>query len=88
MSLRDFIEDILDLKVEGTYKGDEYTVILDNSNDFSEAFDDIVNNKNLEVVDSETNSDACDYIYTDGNYEVRVMADFNTDKYKIVVGER
>ena len=88
MSLRDFVEDILNLRTEGTYKDEEYIVTLDNSNEFSEAFDDIVNNRNLEVVDSDTNSDTCNYIYTNGEYEVQVVADFNKDKYRITVGER
>lgn len=88
MSLRDFVEDTLRLDFEGEYQDDSYIVTLDNSNDFSKAFDDIANNKDLELVDSKTNSSTCTYIYTDGNYEVKVSAIFGLDNYKIMVGER
>lgn len=88
MSLRDFVEETLNLNFEGEYQKDSYVVTLDNSNDFAKAFDDISNNKKLELLDSDTDSSKCTYIYTDGNYEVKVSALLNIDKYKIFVEER
>ena len=84
-TLEDFIAS-LDLPFEGEYQGEEYVIVMDNSNDFSEVYNVISTNKDLHVQDESTaNDDEARFKFKGGDYEVGLFADFNDDYYKMVV---
>lgn len=83
-----FIEE-LDLPYEGKMINNQYIIDVNSSNNFSDLFNTISLNSHLSLEDkSVATVDEAKFIFTDGEYEVRLEADYNTDFYRLIVEER
>jgi len=88
MNREEFIAS-LNLPFEGNEQADEYVIILNNSDDFSRAYNLISNNQKLSMDDNSvtTTSNALFTFFND-DFEVRLTANFNKDIYRITVSDR
>ena len=88
MNREEFIAS-LNLPFEGNGQADEYVIILNNSDDFSRAYNLISNNQKLSMDDNSvtTTSNALFTFFND-DFEVRLTANFNKDIYRITVSDR
>ena len=68
---------------------EENTLIArtDNSEDFAKMFN-YVQNSDFEEAESVTRETYAYFEYTDGEYEIRLVADFAKDEYACMIGER
>lgn len=86
--LEDFVNS-LKLPANGQYSGNEYIITFDNSDDFSDIFNLISLNKTLTAEDNMVaTEDNCISVFTDGWFEIKLVANFKDDIYRIFVGER
>ena len=84
-SLQEFV-DSLELLYPGEYKNDEYVITLNSSNDFSILYNLLSNNKNLSINDNPiADNDTASFIFSDGEFEVKITADFNKVFYRMVI---
>lgn len=89
MSIRSFVEDILQLDFDsGTFNNNQFTKKLDSSNEFSDLLALWSNNRDLETVEDNIDSSQCTNRYTDGTFEVTLKGDFENNQYSISVEER
>ena len=88
MNREEFIAS-LNLPFEGNEQTGEYVIILNNSDDFSRAYNLISNNQKLSMDDNSvtTTSNALFTFFND-DFEVRLTANFNKDIYRITVSDR
>ena len=84
-SLEDFVYS-LNIPFEGEFKGEEYVIALENSNDFSEAYNIVSTNKDLNIKnDSIANDSEARFLFYSDNYDISLLADFDDDIYRVVV---
>lgn len=89
MSIRSFIEDVLQLDFDsGTFSNNQFTKKLESSDEFSDLLALWSNNRELEILEDEIDSFQCLNRYTDGTYEVTLKGDFENNQYSISVEER
>lgn len=87
-NLEEFVNS-LELPAEGEYTNNEYVIKFDNSDDFSDIFNFISLKKTLTAEDHMVaTEESCISTFTDGWYEIKLIADFDNDIYRVVVGER
>ena len=87
-SLQEFV-DSLELLYPGEYKNDEYIIKLDSSNDFSILYNLLSNNKELKVSDNPiADNDTASFIFSNGEFEAKITADFNKDFYRMVISRK
>lgn len=68
--------------------GTVYRAKAEDSDEFSDIFNEIALNRGLELDTSKTDPVALVYVYTDGELEVTLTANFDEDLYIIAVGDR
>ncbi len=89
MSIRSFIEDVLQLDFDsGTFSNNQFTKKLESSDEFSDLLALWSNNRELEILEDDIDSSQCLNRYTDGTYEVTLKGDFENNQYSISVEER
>jgi len=88
MDKEEFIEE-LGLPFDWEERGSEYVINLNNSDSFSKAYDLISNNRDLTLEDdSITTTDNALFTFFTDLFEIRLVADFNKDIYKVILGDR
>lgn len=88
MSKDEFLKS-LDLPFQGDDRGNEYIITIDNSNDFSLLYNLISNNENLSMDDdSVTTSDNALFTFFNDYFEIKLIANFDKDIYRAIVGSR
>lgn len=80
--------DSLDLGFEPIEEGNGYVISLDNSNDFSSVYNKLFLNDDLEEDDQKLLEDVSYFVFTNGNHEIMMSANYNTDTYEVRIGER
>ena len=88
MTLNEFVES-LNLPIEGSFSNDQYIITPSNSDEFSEVFNAISLNTDLASDNySLATEDETRFIYTDGEFEINIEANFKDNLYNIIIGER
>ena len=83
--MQEFIES-LEIPYEGEEKGKQYIIELPNSNSFSRVFNLISINKELHIKgESKATDMETEFRYTDGEYDVVLVADYDADIYRMIV---
>ena len=86
--MQEFI-DGLNLPYEGEMINKQYIIDVDTSDKFSDLFNSISLNNLLRLEDkSVATVDEAKFTFTDGYYDVKLEADYNTDFYRLIVEER
>ena len=86
--MQEFI-DSLELPYEGEMQNNQYIVDVDNSDMFSELFDTVSLNNHLNLDDNSVATvDEARFTFTDGEYDVKLEADYKTDFYRLIVEVR
>ena len=80
--------DSLDLGFEPIEEGSGYVILLDNSDDFSSVYNKLFLNNDLEEDDQKLLEDVSYFVFTNGNYEIIMSANYDTDTYEVRIGER
>lgn len=80
--------DSLDLGFEPIEEGNGYVISLDSSDDFSSVYNKLFLNNDLEEDDQKLLEDVSYFVFTNGNYEIIMSANYNTDTYEVRIGER
>lgn len=80
--------DSLDLGFEPIEEGNGYVILLDNSDDFSSVYNKLFLNDDLEEDDQKLLEDVSYFVFTNGNYEIIMSANYDTDRYEVRIGER
>ena len=80
--------DSLDLGFEPIEEGNGYVISLDNSDDFSNVYNKLFLNDDLEEDDQKLLEDVSYFTFTDGHYEIIMSANYDTDRYEVRIGER
>ncbi len=89
MSIREFIENVLAIDFDsGTFNNNQFTVSLDSSDEFADILALWSNNRELELLEDDIDSTESLYRYTDGEFEVVLKGNFETNQYSISVEER
>jgi len=88
MSLKEFA-DSLNLPYSGDIINNEYIVDVDDSNKFSDLYTCISSNDNLKVVgNSLATVDESKFYFTNGEFQVNLVADFDNDIYRLSIEVR
>ena len=88
MTINEFV-DSLELPFEGEYRGDSYIITPENSDEFSDIFNFISLNDDLMCEeDSLATEDETQFIFTNGEFEVVLSANYEKNLYNITIGER
>lgn len=86
--MQEFI-DSLELPFEGKMRDKNYVVRVNTSDEFSDLFNAISLNKHLNLLDdSVATVDEAKFVFTDGEYDVKLEADYKTDYYSLTVEVR
>ena len=86
--MQEFI-DSLELPYEGEMQNNQYIVDVESSDMFSELFNAVSLNKHLSLEDkSVATVDEAKFTFTDGEYDVKLEADYKTDFYRLIVEVR
>ena len=80
--------DSLDLGSEPIEEGNGHVISLDNSDDFSSVYNKWFLNDDLEEDDQKLLEDVSYFVFTNGNYEIIMSANYDTDRYEVRIGER
>ena len=80
--------DSLDLGFTPTREGNGYVILLDSSDDFSSVYNKLFLNDDLEEDDQKLLEDVSYFVFTNGNYEIIMSANYDTDRYEVRIGER
>ncbi len=84
-SLQEFI-DSLKLNYKGDFINDRYVIKLNTSNEFSELYNKLSNNKELQVLDNPiADNDSAVFIFSNGEFEAKISRNFNKDFYRLEV---
>lgn len=84
-SLQEFI-DSLELNYQGDFINDRYVIKLNTSNEFSELYNELSNNKELQVLDNPiADNDSAVFIFSNGEFEAKISRNFNKDFYRLEV---
>lgn len=88
MTINEFV-DSLELPFEGEYQGDSYIITPENSDEFSDIFNFISLNDDLMCEeDSLATEDETQFIFTNGEFEIILSANYGKNLYNITIGER
>lgn len=83
--MKEFI-DSLELPYEGKMVNNQYILDVDSSDKFSELFNAVSLNNFLHLEDNSVATvDETRFVFTDGEYDVRLEADYDNDVYRLVV---
>ena len=84
-NIKDFVER-LNLDIDGTFTGNQFSANLKNSNEFSRVYNLLSLNNELEIDDSciATVSVSSFKFYTDW-FEITISAHFDNDVYKLII---
>ena len=83
--MKEFI-DSLELPYEGKMVNNQYILDVDYSDKFSELFNAVSLNNFLHLEDNSVATvDETRFVFTDGEYDVRLEADYDNDVYRLVV---
>lgn len=86
--MQEFI-DSLKLPYEGEMINNQYIIDVESSDKFSELFNAVSLNNLLNLEDkSVATVDEAKFTFTNGEYDVRLEADYNTDFYRLIVEEK
>lgn len=86
--MQEFI-DSLELPFEGEMQNNQYIIDVTSSDTFSELFNTVSLNKDLSLEDNSVATvDEAKFTFTDGEYNVRLEADYKTDFYRLIVEVR
>lgn len=84
-SLQEFI-DSLELNYQGDFINDKYVIKLNTSNEFSELYNELSNNKELHVLDNPiADNDSAVFVFSNGDFEAKISRNFNKDFYRLEV---
>ncbi len=84
-SLQEFI-DSLELNYQGDFINDRYVIKLNTSNEFSELYNELSNNKELQVLDNPiADNDSAVFVFSNGEFEAKISRNFNKDFYRLEV---
>lgn len=91
MSVEKFLDNIIGIKLVGTYaKDNSYVIDLDTSEDFGVIYSKLDKNDELEYMDTNSlltsHNASLLYKYND-EYQVNLIADFDGNTYKLVINE-
>ena len=79
----------LNLPYEGEMKGDEYVVNIPDSDAYSEVFNIVSLNDDVEAEDDSTANDAeARFKFFTDDFEIKLDADFMNDIYRLTIGRR
>lgn len=83
--MQEFI-DSLNLPFEGKMINRQYIIDVNSSNDFSDMFNCISLNNELNLEENSTASvDESRFTFTNGEYDVKLEADYDNDFYRLIV---
>lgn len=83
--MKEFI-DSLELPYEGKMVNNQYILDVDSSDKFSELFNAVSLNNFLHLEDNSVATvDETKFVFTNGEYDVRLEADYDNDVYRLVV---
>lgn len=83
--MQEFI-DSLELPIEGEEQGKQYVIEIPNSDTFSQIFDVVDTNKDLQLKgESKATDKESMFRFTDGTFDVVLSADYDNDLYSLVV---
>ncbi len=83
--MQEFI-DSLEIPYEGEEKGRQYVVELPDSNAFSRTFNLIDINKEMHIKgESKATDMETEFRFTNGEYDVVLVADYDADIYRLIV---
>lgn len=83
--MEEFI-DSLELPYKGKMINNQYILDVDSSDKFSELFNAVSLNNFLHLEDNSVATvDETRFVFTDGEYDVRLEADYDNDVYRLVV---
>lgn len=86
--MQEFI-DSLNLPYEGKMINNQYIIDVESSDKFSELFNAVSLNNLLNLEDkSVATVDEAKFTFTNGEYDVKLEADYNTDFYRLIVEEK
>ena len=86
--MQEFI-DSLELPYEGKMFNNQYIIDVESSDKFSELFNAVSLNNLLNLEDkSVATVDEAKFTFTNGEYDVKLEADYNTDFYRLIVEEK
>lgn len=86
--MQEFI-DSLKLPYEGKMINNQYIIDVESSDKFSELFNAVSLNNLLNLEDkSVATVDEAKFTFTNGEYDVKLEADYNTDFYRLIVEEK
>lgn len=86
--MQEFI-DSLELPYEGKMINNQYIIDVESSDKFSELFNAVSLNNLLNLEDkSVATVDEAKFTFTNGEYDVKLEADYNTDFYRLIVEEK
>jgi hypothetical protein len=86
--MQEFI-DSLKLPYKGKMINNQYIIDVESSDKFSELFNAVSLNNLLNLEDkSVATVDEAKFTFTNGEYDVKLEADYNTDFYRLIVEEK
>lgn len=86
--MQEFI-DSLELPYKGKMFNNQYVIDVESSDKFSELFNAVSLNNLLNLEDkSVATVDEAKFTFTNGEYDVKLEADYNTDFYRLIVEEK
>lgn len=86
--MQEFI-DSLELPYKGKMFNNQYIIDVESSDKFSELFNAVSLNNLLNLEDkSVATVDEAKFTFTNGEYDVKLEADYNTDFYRLIVEEK
>ena len=86
--MQEFI-DSLELPYKGKMINNQYIIDVESSDKFSELFNAVSLNNLLNLEDkSVATVDEAKFTFTNGEYDVKLEADYNTDFYRLIVEEK
>ena len=86
--MQEFI-DSLELPYKGKMFNNQYIIDVESSDKFSELFNAVSLNNLLNLEDkSVATVDEAKFTFTNGEYDIKLEADYNTDFYRLIVEEK
>lgn len=86
--MQELIDD-LELPFEGEMQNDQYIIDVNSSDEFSELFNAVSLHKGLSLEDNSVATvNEAKFTFTDGEYNVKLEADYKTDFYRLIVEVR
>ena len=81
--------DELNIDIPGYYDGDKYIIDLETSDEYLSAYSRVDNYANSHLIDDNNliSEDTNKLVYEVDEYEVTLLANFNDNKYQIIIEE-